>query len=116
MRLHATVSKDGRKLRARFHPSRRVAPVGATLLRMRSESSSRQKSQARAPAFSPRRELARERDCGGVRARSLRCLRLVGGCEQEIVHDTQDLLVRLDHAGGVEVLADLAEHVAAFGI
>jgi len=32
MRLHATVSKDGRKLRARFHPSRRVAPAGATLL------------------------------------------------------------------------------------
>ena len=107
MRLHATVSKDGRKLRARLHPSRRVAPAGATLLRMRSESSSRQKSQARAPAFSPRRELARDHDRGGVRIRAMRCLRLVGGCEQEIVHDTQDLFVRLDHVGGAEVIANL---------
>ena len=40
MRLHATVSKDGRKLRTRLHPSRRIAVAKwATpmLLRMRSE-------------------------------------------------------------------------------
>jgi len=37
MRWHAAVSKDGRKLRTYLHPSRRVAPSGATLLRMRTE-------------------------------------------------------------------------------
>jgi hypothetical protein len=38
------------------------------------------------------------------------------GFQYEFVHDAQDLLVRLDHARRVEVLANLAEHVAQVGI
>src|SRR6266545_3877958 len=39
MRLHATVSKDGHKLRTRLHPSRRI-PVGKSRLECSSESDS----------------------------------------------------------------------------
>jgi hypothetical protein len=36
--------------------------------------------------------------------------------EHEFVHDAQDLLVRLDDARSVEVLADFAEHIAPLRI
>jgi hypothetical protein len=36
--------------------------------------------------------------------------------EREFVHDAQNLLVRLNYARSVEVLADFSEHVAPIGI
>jgi len=41
---------------------------------------------------------------------------LAPGLEREFVHNAQDLFIRFDHASGVEVLANFAEHVAALAI
>src|SRR5262249_29858423 len=65
---------------------------------------------------SSRLEIAREHYRCGIECTSSRHWHLVSGLEHELVHDTKDLLVRLDHARGIEVLANLAEHVAALGI
>src|SRR6185295_20489 len=62
------------------------------------------------------REIARDHDRRGVGTASLRCLRLVRRLKKKLVHNIQDLLVRLNHACRVEILANLAEHVAALGI
>jgi hypothetical protein len=57
----------------------------------------------------------RQQDRGGIATGSRR-RHLLRGLEHELVHDATDLLVRLDHACIVEVLANSAEHVAALGI
>src|SRR5262249_41625828 len=67
-------------------------------------------------AGSSRREIARDHDGCGVGTASLRRLGLVRRLQKQLVHNTQDLLVRLNHACGVEILADFAEHIAALWI
>jgi len=63
-----------------------------------------------------RLELAREHYRYGIGGASSRYRHLVPGLKRELVHYAQDLLIRLDQARSVEVLANFAEHVAALGI
>ena len=47
---------------------------------------------------------------------SFLCRHLMPGLEREFVHDAKDLLIRLGHAGSVEVLANFAKNIATRGI
>src|SRR5689334_15381446 len=67
-------------------------------------------------ARSSPREIARDHDRCGVGVPSPRPLRLVRGLKKELVHNIYNLLVRLNQPCGIEILPNLAEHVAALRI
>src|SRR5690348_6600067 len=66
-------------------------------------------------AGSSRRKFLRDRERCASDTVSSRRLR-IPGFEKEFVHDTEDLVARLEDAGGIEVLPDLAEHVTSLGV
>jgi hypothetical protein len=61
-------------------------------------------------------ELASEHYRQRIGGTSSRHWHLTPGLECELVYDAKDLLIRLDHAGSVEVLANFAENIATLGV